>query len=84
MQLDPGCVSAPLATNVDLFASDMPHDTDYPYPIRIVVVFQVIGPTAVLHFDTDLNKMYGDIIFKHIMYASQNYSTMEYSFTVSG
>ena len=58
-----------------LALSDMPHDTDYPYPIRILVGF--LSDTAVLHFDTDFNKIYGDIIFNYIMYASQNYSTME-------
>ena len=61
--------------------ADLPHDMDYPYPIRILVGF--LSDTAVLHFDTDFNKIYGPIIFNHIMYASQNYSTMEQSFTVS-
>jgi len=32
---------------------DMPHNTDYPYPIRILAVF--LGDTAVLHFDRDFN-----------------------------
>ena len=26
----------------------MPHDTDYPYPIRILAVFEVIQPYSVL------------------------------------
>ena len=32
--------------------------------------------TAVLHFDTDFNQIYGDIIFNHIMSldATQNYT----------
>ena len=33
--------------------ADMPHDTDYPYPIRILAVF--LSDTAVLHFDTDFS-----------------------------
>ena len=28
--------------------SDMPHDTDYPYPIRILAVFEVIWPYSIL------------------------------------
>ena len=30
----------------------------------------LLSDTAVLHFDTDFNYIYGDIIFNHIMYAS--------------
>ena len=55
------------------FDADLPHDTDYPYAIRILAVFKV--NTAVLHFDTEFNKMCGEII-NHIMslYASQNHT----------
>ena len=28
--------------------TDMPHDTDYPYPIRILAVFKVIRPYSIL------------------------------------
>ena len=35
------------------FNTDLPHDMDYPYPIRILVIF--FSNTAVLHFDTDFN-----------------------------
>ena len=46
--------------------TDMPHDTDYPYPIRILAVF-FLADTAVLRYDTDFNKIYGVINFNHIM-----------------
>ena len=54
----------------------MPHDTDYPYQIRIL---GFLSDTAVLRFDSDFSKIYGDIIFNHIMslYGPQNYSTVE-------
>ena len=29
-------------------SEDMPHDTDYPYPIRILAVFKVIRPYSIL------------------------------------
>ena len=57
--------------------------------IRITRILSDVGDflcdTAVLHFDTDFSKIYGDIIFTNIisLYASQNYSTLEYSFIVS-
>ena len=40
-------------------------------------LFCPLSDTALLHFDTDFNHIYGYISFNHIMYASQNYSTME-------
>jgi len=58
--------------------ADLPQDK-----IRITCIrsgfWRFLSDTAVLHFDTDFNKIYVDIIFNHIMssYASQNYSTME-------
>ena len=33
--------------------TDMPHDTDYPYPIRILAF--LLSDMAVLRFDTDFN-----------------------------
>ena len=66
---------------VQQFYSDMPHDTDYPFFNTDFGGF--LSDTAALHFDTEFNKIYGDIIFNHIMYASQTYSTMESLFTVS-
>ena len=38
---------------LNVSSSSMPHDMDYPYPIRILAVF--LSDTAVLHFDTDFN-----------------------------
>ena len=49
----------------------------YGLPVSDTDFGGFLSDTAVLHFDTDFNKIYGDIIFNHIMYASQNYSTME-------
>ena len=54
---------------------DLPHDTDYPYPIRILAAFKVVRPYSILI--RILNKFMETLFFDHIMYASQNYNTME-------
>ena len=48
------CLSFP---DVTLSFTDMPHDTDYRYPIRILAGF--LSDTAVLRFDPDFNQIYG-------------------------
>ena len=45
---------------------DMPHDTEYP-SVSDTDFGGFLSDTAVLRFDTDCNKIYGEQIFNHIM-----------------
>ena len=49
--------------------------TWYGLPVSDTDCGAFLSDTAVLHFDTDFNQIYGDHIMS--LYASQNYSTME-------
>ena len=74
-----------LVPNSYLQWSQNRHATWYGLPVSDTDFGDFLSDTAVLHFDTDFSKIYGDIIFTNIisLYASQNYSTLEYSFIVS-
>ena len=72
------CVALCFGLCCSMFQSaDLPHDTDYPYPIRSLTVFKVIRPYSIVI--RILTKFMDTLFFNHIvsLYASQNYSTME-------
>ena len=71
------CALLPTRGEKALLLSGLTVQTCHLIRITDTDVGGFLSDTTVLHFDTDFNKIYGDIIFNHIMYASQNYSTME-------